>query len=128
MIYDNFGGVRDPLKQNIALQFCRNRNKDVSISTETHINLDQKHPTISEIIDWGPSFSLLEIVTQKNCLSCFIWVFKVSLRLPLIQKGGLYPLRFLPLMTEFSVFMPLQGIATGNSWLGSVSLEDYKII
>ena len=43
MICDNFGGIRDPLKQNVALQFCRNRNKDVSILTETHINLDQIH-------------------------------------------------------------------------------------
>ena len=43
MIYDNFGGIRDPLKQNLALQFCRNRNKDVSILTEAHINLDQIH-------------------------------------------------------------------------------------
>ena len=43
MIYVNFGGIRDPLKQNLALQFCRNRNKDVSILTETHINLDQIH-------------------------------------------------------------------------------------
>ena len=41
MIYVNFGGIRDPLKQNLALQFCRNRNKDVIILTETHINLDQ---------------------------------------------------------------------------------------
>ena len=31
-------------------------------------------------------------------------------------------------MTEFSVFMPLQGIAPGNSWIGGVSLKDYKII
>ena len=31
-------------------------------------------------------------------------------------------------MTEFSVFMYLQGIAPGNSWLGDVSLKDYKII
>ena len=29
-----------------------------------------------------------------------------------------------PLMTEFSVFMLLQGIAPGNSWLGGVSLKD----
>ena len=43
MIYDNFGGIRDPLKQNLALQFCRNRNKDVNILTETQINLDQIH-------------------------------------------------------------------------------------
>ena len=31
-------------------------------------------------------------------------------------------------MTEFSVFIPLQGIAPGNSWRGSVSVNDYKII
>ena len=31
-------------------------------------------------------------------------------------------------MTEFSVFMPLQVIAPGNSWLGGISLKDYKII
>ena len=31
-------------------------------------------------------------------------------------------------MTEFSVFMPLQGIATGNSRLVGISLNDYKII
>ena len=34
----------------------------------------------------------------------------------------------LPLMTELSVFMLLQGIAPGNSWLGDASLKDYKII
>ena len=43
MIYVNFGDIRDPLKQNLSLQFCRNRNKDVIILTETHINLDQIH-------------------------------------------------------------------------------------
>ena len=31
-------------------------------------------------------------------------------------------------MTDFSVFMPLQGIAPGNSWIGGFSLKDYKII
>ena len=31
-------------------------------------------------------------------------------------------------MTEISVFMPLQGIAPGNSWVGGVSLKDYEII
>ena len=43
MIYDNFGGIRDLLKQNLVLQFCRKRNKDASILTETHINHDQIH-------------------------------------------------------------------------------------
>ena len=31
-------------------------------------------------------------------------------------------------MTEFSVFIPLQGIAPKSSWLGGVSLKDYKLI
>ena len=41
IIYDNFVGIRNPLKQNLALQFCRNRKKDVSNLAETSINLDQ---------------------------------------------------------------------------------------
>ena len=48
--------------------------------------------------------------------------------LTLIQKGGMCPLSLLHLMTESSVFMPLQGITPGNSWIGGVSLKDYKII
>ena len=31
MLYDKIGGNRDPLKQNLALQFCRNQNRDVNI-------------------------------------------------------------------------------------------------
>ena len=34
----------------------------------------------------------------------------------------------LPLMTEFSVFMSLEVIVPGNSWLGGISLKDYKIM
>ena len=30
-------------------------------------------------------------------------------------------------MAEFSVFIPLQGIAPMNNWLGGVSLKDRKI-
>ena len=36
-------------------------------------------------------------------------------------KRKLCPLRFLPLITEFSVFMPLQGKIPGNSWLGRIA-------
>ena len=32
-----------PFKRNLALQFCRNRNKDVIILTETHFNLGEIH-------------------------------------------------------------------------------------
>ena len=46
-------------------------------------------------------------------------------------KGRLCSSRLLPLMTMFSVFVLLQGIAPANSWQregGGVSLKDYKII
>ena len=33
--------MKDPLKQDEVFKFCRNRNKDLSILTETHINFDQ---------------------------------------------------------------------------------------
>ena len=127
MIYVNFGDIRDHLKQNLALQFCGNRNKDISILTETHINLDQIQHIGNSLLD-AIFFSSGDIVTQKDCLPCFIWVLKGSLRLTLIQKGGLCPLKLLILMTKFSVFMPLQGTAPRDSWPGAVSLKDYKII
>ena len=69
-------------------------------------------------------FPLLEIVTQKDvCVaSSGTW------RLTLMQNGCLCPLSLLSVMTKFSVLMPLQGIAPGNSWIGGVFLKDYKII
>ena len=101
MIYDHVGAIRDPYKQDLAPGFCRNQKK-LQVSQLKLIPNVIKH-TIQEIIDWIPSFSFLEMVTQKECFFCFIWVLKVSLRLTLIQKGGLCPLRLLPLMIEFSV-------------------------
>ena len=115
----NVGCIRDPLKQDIVLEFCRKQNRDNSILTETHINHDKIHQIINNWL--GPIF------TQKDCLVSFIQVLKESLRLTLIQKGDLYPSRLLSLITELSVFVPLQGIAPESSWLKDVSLNDYKI-
>ena len=86
-----------------------------------------KH-TIQETIDWAPSFSLLEIAIQKGCFFCFIWALKVILRLRLIQKGGLWPLRLLPLMIEFSVCAP-SGYSTREQLARrrfSEGLQNYK--
>ena len=82
--------------------------------------------TIQEIIDWVPFFSFQEILIQKECFFCFIWVLKVSLRLTLIQKRGLYPLRLLPLMRV--LFVPFQSVAPESSWLGGTFLKYYKKI
>ena len=43
MICDHVGGIRDPLKQDLALEFCRNQNNVISILTKTHFNHDQIH-------------------------------------------------------------------------------------
>ena len=82
--------------------------------------------TIQEIIDWAPSFSFLEIVIQKECFLCFIWVLNVS-------EVDTDPERTFVSSTvttsnESFLFVPLQGIARDNSWLGSTFLKDYKII
>ena len=70
MIYVNVGGIRDPLKQDLALVFCRNQNKDIRILADTHINHDQMHHILFYIL----SFSVLEIVKQKDCFSYLIRV------------------------------------------------------
>ena len=126
MIYANVGSIRDPLKQDLALDFYRKQNKYISILTETRIKHDQILHIRNNLL--GAIFSLLEVVTQKDLLLSFIRVLKVSLRLTLIQKGYFCPSKLLSLITEFSVFLPLKGTTPESSWLKGVSLKDYKII
>ena len=74
--------------------------------------------TIQEIIDWVPSFSMLfllhlslERVTEvENDAKGRFMSFKVTTS------------------NESSLFVPLQGIAPENSWLGGAFSKDYKII
>ena len=90
------------IKELLALEFCRNQNKVISILTETHINHDQIHHIRNNWL--GSNFFSLGIVTQKDACpaSC------ETSRLTLIRKGGLCLLNLLPLMTEFFLFMPLR--------------------
>ena len=82
--------------------------------------------TMQEIIDWAPSFSLLEIAIQKECFLCFIWVLKVS------EVDTDPERRFVSFKVttsnESSLFVPLQGIAPESSWLGGAFLKYYKNI
>ena len=41
MIYVHVGSIRDPLKQDLALDFYRKQNMYISILTETHIKHDE---------------------------------------------------------------------------------------
>ena len=88
MIYDYVGGIRDPLKQDLALEFCREKNKDISILNETHINHDQIHYQIHIRNNWlGPTFFSPGDSHTKGLLVLPHPALKVSLRLTLIQKG-----------------------------------------
>ena len=72
----------------------------------------------------GPIFFFPGDSHTKGMLFCFIWILKVSLRLTLIQRGGLCPLRsFTLVIPSSSLFVPLQGIAPENSWLGGHVFE-----
>ena len=43
MLYANVGGIRNPVKQEITLEFCKDQNKNICILAETHINHEQIH-------------------------------------------------------------------------------------
>ena len=43
MLYANIGDIRDLVKQELALEFCRSQNKDICILAETDTNQDQIH-------------------------------------------------------------------------------------
>ena len=82
--------------------------------------------TIQKIIDWAPSFSLLEIAIQKECFLCFISVLKVS------EVDTDPERRFVSFKVttskDSSLIVALQVIASENSWLAGAFLKDYKII
>ena len=75
-MYDHIGGIRDPLKQDLTLEFCRNQNKVISILTETHINHDQIYYIRSNWL--GSNFFSLGDSHIKGCLPCFIWDLRVD--------------------------------------------------
>ena len=129
MIYDNVGGIRDPLKQDLTIEFCRKEPRDISIITETHINHDQIYHQIHIRNNcFGPIFFSPGDNHTERLL--------VLLHLGLDTEADTNPkwefVSFTvtphPLMSEFSVLLSLQGIAPGNSWLGEGSLKNYKIV
>ena len=107
------------------------RNKDMSILTETHINHDQIHHQIYIKNNWlGPIFfSPGENHTKRSLVLLHLGLECIT-EVDTDPKGEFVSFKVtpLPLMIEFSVFISCQGVAPGNSWLGGVSLKDYKII
>ena len=90
MMYDHIGSIRDPLKQDLALEFCRNQNKVISILTETHINHDQIHYIRNNWL--GSNFFSLGDSHTKGHFSCFIWDLKIDTD----AKGRFVSFKFTP--------------------------------
>ena len=78
------------IKELLALEFCRNRNKGISILTETHINHDQIRHIRNNWL--GSNFFSLGDSHTKGCLSCFIWDLKIDTD----AKGRFVSFKFTP--------------------------------
>ena len=113
MLYANVGGIRDPVKQETALELCKSQNKDICILAETHIGNEQIHQIKNNWL--GPILISAETLFQKAYLSCFIQAFLMLLKLTQIHMGDSYPSNLLLLMIEFFVSMHHQGIVTENN-------------
>ena len=119
-MYVNVGDSKDPLKQDLALEFCRNQIKDFSILTETNIKHNQMRNIRNSCL--GPIFTSPGDSDSKELHVLLHPGLEDVIEVALIQNGGLCHLRLLPLMKEFSVFVAPQYITQGTSWLGDISL------
>ena len=125
MKYVKFGGIRDPLKQNLALQFCRNQNKDVIVLTETHINLDQIQHIRNNWL--GAIFFSPGDSNIKELLVLLHLGLEGVTEVNPDPKGRFASFKVTPSNDRVLCVYAL-GIALGNSYLEGVSLKDYKII
>ena len=105
------------IKELLALEFCRNQNKVISILTETHINHDQIHHIRNNWL--GSNFFSLGDSHTKGCLSCFIWDLKIDTD----AKGRFVSFKFTPSNDRVLCVYAPQGIAPGNSWTGGRFFE-----
>ena len=125
MIYDHVGAIKDPLKQDLAPEFCRNEKNVISILTETHINHDKIHHTRNSWL--GPIFfSPGDIHTKGMPFLLHLGLEDIT-EVDTDPKGRFVSFKVVP-SNESSLFVPLQGIAPENSWLGGAFLNDYKVI
>ena len=116
-MYDHIRGIRDLLKQDLALEFSRNENKVMSILIESHINHDQIH-NISN--NWlGSNFFSVGDSHTKGCLSCFIWDLKVDID----PKGRFVSFKFTPFNDKVLCVYPPSGYSTGKPLDGGLFVE-----
>ena len=80
----------------MALEFCRKKNKDISILNETHISHDQIYHQIHIRINWlDPIFFSPGDNHTKGLLVLLHPAVKCITEVDTDPKGGLCPLRLL---------------------------------
>ena len=109
MIYDNVGAIRDSLKQDL----------------ETHINHDQIYHRRNNLLD-PISFYPVDSHTKRMLFLLHLCLEGLT-EADTDPKGRFVSFKITP-SNESSLFLPLQGKAPKNSWLGRAFLKDYKII
>ena len=125
MIYDHVGAIKDPLKQDVAPEFCRNEKSVISILTETHINHDKIHYTRNNWL--GPIFfSPGDIDTKRMPFLLHLGLEDIT-EVDTDPKGRFVSFK-VTTSNKSSLFVPLQGIAPRKSWPWDIFSKDYKII
>ena len=110
MIYDHVGGIRDPLKQDLALEFCRNQNKVISIFTKTHINHGQIHHIRTNWL--GPIFFSPGVSHTKGLLVLLHLGIEGITGVATDPKGMLVSFKFTPSNDRVLCFYASSGYST----------------
>ena len=100
------------LHQKAKLEFCKKRNNNNSVLTEAYINHDQIHQTINNWL--GPIFFSPRNIHTKGLLGQLHLEGVAEADTDLKGRFMFFKVT-LSLITEFSVFVSLQGIAPKSS-------------
>ena len=125
MIYDHVGAIKDPLKQDVAPEFCRNEKNVISILTETHINHDKIHHTRNNWL--GPIFFSPGDIHAKPMPFLFHLGLEDITEVDTDPKGRFVSFK-VTTSNKSSLFVPLQGIAPRKSWPWDIFSKGCKII
>ena len=126
MIYANVGSIRAPLKEDLALDFYRKQNKQISILTEPHIRQDQ---ILHIRNNWlGPIFLSPGSSHTKRFIAQLHPGLEGVTEVDIDPKGRFVSFKVTLSNNRVHCFVPLKGITPERSWLKGVSLKDNKII
>ena len=90
----NVGGIRDTVKQELALEFCRSQNKDICVLAETHDNQDHIYQIRNNWL--GPIFFSPGDTFTKGILVLLHPSFDHVIDMTQIQKGRFVFLKVAP--------------------------------